>query len=113
MFAKPLRKLFVLIFLFAVLEKTGCDLLYFLKWHPGIENLAELVETESSSKESENTKEKSLKEFWICNIFQNSSNYHLTAVLGERMSEKTELLLSFYPSVPTPPPNFLALYLPV
>ena len=110
MFAKSLRNLIVFIFLFAVLEKTGCDLMFFIKGQSGFNKLTELFESEgeSTSKESEKKGEQSLKEFWICTIYHDSVNSHLAALFKQQLVKGAALLPCFYPSVPTPPPNLLA-----
>lgn len=109
MLARSLRNITVLIFLFAVLEKTGLELISFMKYDCGFDNLTEIFEsTEKTTKESEN-KENTLKEFWLIADLQTSLKP--TTLIGSANSLflNPHIAHSFYPSVPTPPPNLMAL----
>ena len=106
MMANPIRNFLIVIFIFSVLEKTGCDLIAFFKWGASTEQFGGLTETEpeKSATESE-SKEKPLQEFFLCTFKDaviNSSHELRSKMNGSRISGPVH---SFYPSVPTPPPN--------
>lgn len=95
----------VFIFLFTVLEKTGCDILFSLTSHSGYDIFAKAVETETESSKENESKEKSLKEFWICTGHQSLAALLQINALKRNLIKKVSAPLSFYPTVPTPPPN--------
>lgn len=107
MFARSVKNFVVFIFLFTVLEKTGCDILFSLTRHSEFDVFAKVVETESS-KENE-SKEKSLKEYWICTEHQSLAALLQNNAQRRNLIKKVNAPLSFYPAVPTPPPNHLAI----
>lgn len=96
----------VFFFTLAVLEKAEVSLLPFIV--SDTELTKELIQKDAentSSKETENGKESSTKEYWACcSVYQLSTPYrdHQSDLL---VLNEPQYLLRFYPSVPTPPPN--------
>lgn len=106
MLAKSVKNIVVFIFLFAVLERTGVELISFAKWQWGYDTLTELVESsENTTKESEKKEEKSLKEFWLTTGLQTSLKLISVSNSAQSLFINTNISHSFYPPVPTPPPN--------
>ena len=110
MLARSIRNITVLIFLFAVLEKTGVELLSFMKWDLGFDNQTEIFEsTEKTTTESENKGENTLKEFWLTSVLHTSLKPTSAISLANSLFINPHIAHSFYPTVPTPPPNLMAL----
>ena len=110
MLTRSIRNITVLIFLFAVLGKTGLDFLSFMKWDLGIDNQIEIFEsTEKTTKESENKGENALKEFWLTSVLHTVLKPTSAISLANPLFINPNIVHNFYPTVPTPPPNLMAL----
>lgn len=106
MYTKTLKSFLIFVFLFAVLERTGIELISFLKWQAGMEASVKFVEIDSeSTSESEKKGKKKLTEFWLCNSYQTTVQNLTSNFAGYNPYNSTGVLANFYPSVPTPPPN--------
>lgn len=103
--AISIKKLFVFIFLFAVLERTGGDLVSLIQWQ--FEKSISIFEVESAAKESEKNDDKSIKEFWICAVYQSLLKPAPRVNRSQKFIKSINTEHNFYPSVPTPPPNII------
>jgi hypothetical protein len=85
--AKSFKKLFVFIFLFAVLERTGGDLVSLIQWQ--FEKSIDIFEVGSTAKESEKNEDKLLKD--ICAVNPSLLNPILKANRSQDLS-RTSIL---------------------
>lgn len=105
---RSFKSLITFIFLFAIVEKTGMELVSFIEWQLTYVEPAEAIEyAEKSQREAEHKESKLPHETWIVddylrapliypNIFSNHKHY-LNILIFE----------NFFPTVPTPPPNLI------
>ena len=105
---KSIKNLFVFVFLFAVLERTGVDLVSLMNWKLCVGNAIDVFDTESTAKESEKNEDKTLKEVWICLIYQTLLKPLSQDTLSQKLIKNINTEHNFYPSVPTPPPDLIS-----
>lgn len=107
MLYKSLKNVIVLVFLFAILEKTGIELVSFIKWQLEYIEPIEALDISESPREAEKKESKSLHETWIANSYLGviliepgiySNHKHFLNIL---------IFENFHPAVPTPPPNLM------
>jgi|GEM_PF-1127451 len=104
MLKKLIGNLLIIVFLSAVLGKTGLTLISFIK-QSDISILTELFESsENSSCESEKKETETLKEYWIATDLQSWLKPSLL-ISTEEIFVYPINTPSFHPSVLTPPPN--------
>ncbi|WP_256013008.1 hypothetical protein [Desertivirga xinjiangensis] len=99
------KHMLVFLFLFTIVERTGVSVISFIVSQSGSKNIVMLLnQPESSTQESEN-KEKTLKEFWVCDFQLIADSLILEA--GQQKKRVTSNLdYSLHkPSVPSPPPD--------
>ncbi|WP_374164424.1 hypothetical protein [Arcticibacter sp. MXS-1] len=100
------RQLLVFFFTLAVLEKAEVSVLPLIISKTELSK--ELIQKEAentSSKESENSKEPSVKEYWPCSYAYQWDAPSSLHNLNLQVVEDQASLHLFYPPVPTPPPN--------
>jgi len=98
-----LKYLFVCLFIFTVMERTGFSVVSILMQHSS--HALTFSEPDGSAQEQENSKESSPKEFWFI-----TNEYDVPAPPANTGAQKIRpedcrFSLIYYPSVPTPPPN--------
>ena len=106
MLSERLKCLIVIIFLFALVQKTGYEILSFINGQSTAYELL-IADKEDSSKEKQDDKEKTLKEYWICSVFNGSMKLSFETADACKLLNDPDLAHSFYPPVPTPPPDVL------
>lgn len=91
--------------IFAVLEKSGVSVMSLILADrlPAFEMV--LSETESNTKEAENTKEVSAKEVWLSDDGNNTLSPVCKSLFRQPTISRDFQIVTFYPSIPTPPPN--------
>ena len=99
-------KLIILsLLIFAVLEKSGASVMSLILADrlPAFEMV--LSETESNTKEAENAKESSVKEVWLSDDENPALSPLFRSVFRQPAISREFRIVTFYPSIPTPPPN--------
>lgn len=100
------EKLIILsLLIFAVLEKSGVSVMSLISADrlPAFEMV--ISETESNTKEAENAKESSVKEVWLSDNDDITLSPLFKSVFRQPAISRDFCIVTFYPSIPTPPPN--------
>jgi len=99
------RLIILSLLIFAVLEKSGVSVMSLILADrlPAFEMV--LSETESNTKEAENTKEVSAKEVWLSDDGNNTLSPVCKSLFRQPTISRDFQIVTFYPSIPTPPPN--------
>lgn len=91
--------------IFAVLEKSGVSVMSFILADRTHAYEMVLSEPERSATEAENTKEASAKEIWVTDSNKNTLLPLCKNLFRQPVISRDFQLITFYPSIPTPPPN--------
>lgn len=99
------KHVLVFLFLFTIVEKAGLSVISFIASGSDSENIEMLLsQPESSTQESE-SKEKTLKEFWVCD-FQLVADSLMLEASQQKKRVTNNLAYSLHtPAVLSPPPD--------
>lgn len=99
------RFIILSLLIFAVLEKSGVSVMSLIlaERHPAYEMV--LADTEQNAKENENAKESSVKEVWLSDDGNSILSPVCKYVFRQPTISRNFQPITFYPSIPTPPPN--------
>lgn len=101
----PLAKFIVLtILIFAVLEKSGVSLMPLI-WGDQATSYHMVFSDPENTKEAENAKETAVKEVWVSGNGSSMLTPVCKYLFRQPAISRDAPVSSFYPSIPTPPPN--------
>lgn len=100
------KQIFVFLFLFIILERAGVSVVSTIISSTTVNNELINTEAENTAKEAESIKDSSLKEYWTCSLLYRVPDPLHPYKQKVHISKEEIYALLFFPSIPTPPPDF-------
>jgi len=100
------KQIFVFLFLFIIFERAGVSVVSAIVASTSVNNELINSEAENTAKEVESIKDSSLKEYWTCSLLYRVPDPLLLYKQKLHILREEIYALLFFPSIPTPPPDF-------